>query len=846
MSGNTIWKFLLTAFLVLIAVLYLNPLSDTPFDEYLLSQSDKSEAFVGYLDDAKAVAEIDSKKSVYSALRAIAIEQQVDLIQYFPGEFLEASLVNIEKRNDEVLKAMLGRSKSSLQKGLDLKGGVSVTLQLPVNVDVPAGQVKEDLSKALEIIAERVNGMGLTEPIIRSEGENRIVVQMPGVSLRNDPEVIATIIRPARLEFSRVFNGRYPTGPFDTTTPSGYVIKEIERTDNEGKIQTSYYFVKRIPEMTGEAIKSAWAVPGQFGGFEILMNFTNQGEKDFARITTDISSESRATGRPGLLAIVLDHKLYTAPQVNEPILNGSARISGDFTAREAQETAQILENPLEFELEVTEMYEVSPTMAKDSIDSSIQAFMIGGGLVVLFMLIYYMVAGVVAMVTVAVNILLVLGALAMYGATLTLPGIAALVLTVGMAVDANILIFERMREELRSGKNLKAALSGGFEKALSTIVDANVTTLITAVILILFGTGSVKGFGVTLAIGICATMFGALIVSRWMLDILINKEIIKRMLTVSLLKPTKIEFLHFRKIAFATSWLIVLIGAVTVYMHRDHIYGIDFTGGEEITFVANEELSSKIVEELGEAAGLTALPYYSTQTSLNGDTYTKIQTPVAEGQQFWDALKVAYPDQQDYLGMTEIGASVGEEIKMNALVSVTIALACILLYVALRFEIGFGVGAVVATVHDVLMTIGVFVMLGGQFSAPMIAALLMIVGYSINDTIVVFDRIREELDLNPTMKLWNVVNLAINRTLSRTLLTSLTTLLVTVSLLIFGTGIIRDFAITFCVGILTGTFSSIFIASPVFYAWHKGQRRHVDSGADLKPTYEWETGSKKG
>ena len=421
-----------------------------------------------------------------------------------------------------------------------------------------------------------------------------------------------------------------------------------------------------------------------------------------------------------------------------------------------------------------------------------------------------------------------------------------MVLTIGMAVDANILIFERMREELRTGKTLPNALLGGFDKALSTILDANVTTLITSFILIYFGTGPVKGFGVTLAIGIGATLFCALLVSRFILDLVVNTGFVQRMFTIALLKEPKINFLNYRKYAFATSWIIVAVGIAGLIYRGEDIYGIDFTGGDEISFHFAEDLALGEVESVAAGLGIENVNL-TRQTPLGagGKTILKVQTNFEQGDTLSKALVDTFPGKGlERIGNNMIGPSVGKEIQFNAFLSIGIALICILLYVALRFEVGFGVGAVVATIHDLFMTIGIFTLFGNQFSAPMVAALLMIVGYSLNDTIVVFDRIREELDLNPGLKLGQLVNLAINKTLSRTILTSLTTLLVTTSLLVFGTGIIRDFAFTFLIGILTGTFSSVFIASPVFFWWHKGDRRHVESQKERLPNYEWEAGSK--
>ena len=327
-----------------------------------------------------------------------------------------------------------------------------------------------------------------------------------GYPPRKIPKWLNVLKKPARLEFKFVHRTRTPTGPYDTTAPVGYEVKALDQEAPDGAIATSYLFVKRLPEMTGEAIAKSNPSVGEFGAYEIQIKFTSEGGDQFAELTREIV-RGNTTNIPGRLAITLDGELLTAPSVQEVIPGGSARITGSFTLREAQQVSNGLNNPLDIPLRVAEMYEVEPTLARESIDSGIKAFSIGATAVVLFMLGYYLVAGLVALIAVVVNLIIVLGTLASIDATLTLPGIAALVLTIGMAVDANILIFERMREELRTGKTLPNALLGGFDKALSTILDANVTTLITSFILIFFGTGPVKGFGVTLAIGIGATLF---------------------------------------------------------------------------------------------------------------------------------------------------------------------------------------------------------------------------------------------------------------------------------------------------------------------------------------------------
>jgi SecD/SecF fusion protein len=393
------------------------------------------------------------------------------------------------------------------------------------------------------------------------------------------------------------------------------------------------------------------------------------------------------------------------------------------------------------------------------------------------------------------------------------------------------------------------ATAGAFAKVTSTIVDANVTTLITASILIWLGTGPVKGFGVTLAIGICASIFCALVVTRFLVDFLVHRVGVSNVLGLCIFPDKKLDFFQFRKPAFAASWVLVIAGVISVVIHHDNIMGIDFTGGDEMTVSFEERIDTGDLQDAIAALELGEVnPSYQNLIGEDREVL-KLQTRFDQSRVVLTALQGAFPTAgfvED--GVSQIGASVSGSIQANAIWSVIAALGGILLYVAFRFEVGYGVGAVVATVHDVLMTIGIFVLCGqfgiftsGQFTAPMLAAILMIVGYSINDTIVVFDRIREELELNPGSNLRSIINLAISRVFSRSLLTSITTLLAALSLYIFGAGVINDFSFVFIVGILTGTFSSIFIASPVFFWWHKGDRRHVEEHQLTPKRYEWES-----
>ena len=845
MSGNILWKFVLTAVIIFWCVAEISPLKDRPFEDYIVEQATaETTEFASIMERAQARVESKESKTLFLALREMGAEDDIDYAVFFPQVNLR-DVANQNKRNDILLKHILTSAQSNLRLGLDLKGGVGVTLKIAEGAPGSKFEQAEQLKDAIEIMGSRLDGHGVAEPIIRPVGDDAIEIQIAGLSTKDNPEVLEDLKKPARLEFRSVHETLNPDTTPKNKYPVGYEVLAEENEDRKtGEVFERRMFVKLIPEATGEIVDDAYVSQTQTGGFQINLEMTSDGADILAAVT------GKMIGKP--LAIVLDGKLYSAPTVNG-VLSSRAQITGTYSQREAINLANVLNNPLAVELRVDQMYEVQPTLAEGARASSINAAQWGAGLVIGFMLLYYFAGGVVAVISALVNIVIVLGVLASLGATLTLPGVAALVLTLGMGVDANILIFERLREELKSGKSIKNATAGAFDKVTSTIVDANVTTLITASILIWLGTGPVKGFGITLAIGICASIFCALVVTRFLVDFLVHRIGLRKVLGMDLFPSKRLDFFKFRKPAFIVSWLIVLAGVVSVVVHHDNILGKDFTGGDEMTVAYDQRLGTEAImqvvvdQDLGDVT-----PIY--QSLIGQDVeILKLQTPFDEARLVLEQLQAAFPDANLIeTGITQIGASVSKSIQWNALYSVLCALGGILLYVAFRFEVGYGVGAVVATIHDVLMTIGIFVICGelgifvsGQFTAPMLAAILMIVGYSINDTIVAFDRIREELELNPGTDLRSIINLALSRVFSRTLLTSITTLLAALSLYIFGAGVITDFSFIFIIGILTGTFSSIFIASPVFYWWHKGDRRHVEEHQLTPKRYEWESSSEK-
>ena len=848
MFKRNLWKILLSALIMTFAVAELVPLHDRPFADYARTHATaKTTEFAKLLDEAAKRQQAGQAPSVFVALKQIATERKLDLTQYYPDINIESTLKNVEKRNDILLNELLRRSKSNFQLGLDLKGGVAVTLEVDPKVvgNDPANISQDKLTKAIEIISARINAFGVVEPVIRPVGNNRIEIELPGVSTKDNPEILDNIKKPAQLTFCLVHSTLTPRDVAPGEVPPGYQEMSYTQQQSDGTEFEESLFVKRIPEMTGKDIANSYARPDMYGKPEVDMQFTTDGRKRFAEVTGAIAAEGQRTGHPGRMAIVLDGKLYSAPTVREEIDSPAAVITGSFTDREAMDLANVLNNPLDLPLIVKEQYEVGPSLAQDAISSGVFAAAIGVIAVAAFMITFYTTGGVVAVLMLAVNLVIIGGVMASLGATMTLPGLAGIVLTVGMAVDANILIFERMREELALGKSLATANQSGYLKALWTILDAHAVQLIICCIMIGLGTGPIKGFGVTLAIGVLSTLFSVLITSHLVMELIIESGFIKKFRMNRLLKDIQVDFIRYGKPAFIGSWLIVIIGFAYVIYQGPKIYGIDFAGGDMINVQFKQQPDAAKIREIAKASGVSDINVTAVSSIGGGGQALNIETPEGKADIVFDALQTALPqDGLEKIGQSHIGASIGKEIELNALLAVGVSMATILVYIAFRFEFGFGVGAMFSSLHDILMTIGIFVLTGHQFSAPMVAAILCIAGYSINETVVVFDRIREELKLNPNGSLRDVINTAIRKVFARTIMTATTTFLAALALFLFGGGVLRDISFTFLVGIVTSTFSAIFIASQVFYWWHKGDRKHVEAHSDIAPKYEWQGASR--
>ena len=710
------------------------------------------------------------------------------------------------------LEEVLPPSKK-IKLGLDLQGGTSFLIKLTPQEDQAI--TTDLLDQAVEVIRKRVDAYGVSEPVITPQGRERILVQIPGLDTGQIETTKAELQRVAKLELATVAGGadriaRIEAG--EEIMPPGFVIKAY-KDRIEGKDQEFKLLVKRRPELSGEHVKRAYAYFDD-QGYGVSLSLDSEGAKIFGDLT-----QSLAPTR-GQIAILLDGEVQSAPHVNEPIYGGSAVITGRFSEKEARDLASALENPLRVPVEVEETRSVSPTLGTDSIRSGILAGLTGLVLVFAFVIGYYRFAGVVAFVGLLVNMVILFGAMAMFNFVLTLPGIAGIILTMGMAVDANVLIYERLREETSAGKSLKAALEAAYDKAFSAIFDANVTTLITAVILFWQATGSVKGFAVTLTLGIIASMFSALLVTRTAFRWLIERFGLKKLSMLDLIPKRKFDFLGKRRLAALLS-LALIGGSIAIFALRgEKNFGIDFRGGDLLVIDSKQPVTIAEARETLEGIGLGDVVIQFEREGMQDRL--SIRSPQGSSANILSKLQETYRDRDvTAVAQENVGPQIGLEFAKRAVLALGLGMIGILIYVTFRFEFSFALGALVALIHDVIITMGIFSLIGGELSLVMVGAILTIAGYSINDTIVVFDRIREGLKNRERGSIQALMNTSINETLGRTILTGGTTLLSVGALYFFGGAVLRDFSFAILVGILIGTYSSIFIAAPIVLWWSK-------------------------
>ncbi len=649
---------------------------------------------------------------------------------------------------------------------------------------------------------------------------------------------------------------------FGNPDPSYVFMLEKNKIEGyKGDVYTPC-FVGRRPLLTGENISKADTDFDMYGRPQVSLSFDSFGTRKFAEITgkyAPYGSSNKDAARGRQLAIVLDGFVYSAPVINEKIEGGNAVISGSFGSAEANILRNVLNaGAMPAPLKFMGKRFVSPTLGADSIQAATKAILVGLGSVILFLLVYYRYMGSVASLALALDLILLpvcaviaSGILSLFTSdstmsggsllrlpVLTLPGIAGIMLTIGMAVDANVLIYERTREEQMNGKPPFASIMAGYQRAFLAIFDGNLTTAITAVILFIFGTGVIRGFSVTLIAGIMASMFTALVVTKMVFQATVKETRTKPMAMMQLLSDKiNIPFTkYFSVCLIASIAIIVVTDSITVFRaikNPASVFAVDFTGGAKVSYtVANPEQASLAdIRKVANEAGITdAAPQYQKSED---QTHLEIKTVLTElnGREISEVLTEALENAETlkdggftYTDIDSVGSQIGKEMKKSAYLAIILSTIAMLLYITLRFEFGFALGAITALVHDVLITIGIFSCLGLQFNLTIVAAMLTIVGYGVNDTIVLFDRVREELKRDQKTDFKELTNRCVNLTLSRTILTSTTTLFTILSLLIFTSGDIQGFAACMFIGILVSTYSSIFIAAPIMLAWYKQKR----------------------
>lgn len=670
-------------------------------------------------------------------------------------------------------------------------------------------RVSSALTQSMEVVRRRVDELGTTEPLIQRQGEDRIIVQVPGLT---DPQRLKALLnQTAKLSFHMVDVSMPVTEAINTRPPAQ---SEVLYSTDDPAVP---YLIERRALISGENLVDAQASFDQRTNEPVVsFRFDSRGAQRFAQATQE------NVGRP--FAIVLDQQVISAPVIREPILGGSGQISGNFSVEGANDLAVLLRaGALPATLTVVEERTVGPGLGQDSINAGVTASIIGGIAVVVFMVALYGTFGVMANIALAANIALILAALSLIGSTLTLPGIAGIVLTMGMAVDSNVLIYERIREEAKNGRSLIQAIDIGFKKAFATIVDANLTTLIAAVVLFFLGSGPVRGFAVTLSIGIVTTVFTAFTLTFWLMAFWYRWKRPKHMpksVRTGFFDNRNIRFMAARKLNFGAAMLISvasLVGFATVGMNL----GIDFKGGSIIEVQARD--GSADLSDIRERLSQLNLGEVQAQ-GFGDDSSALIRLQAQDGgenaeQSALTKVRGELEAEYDFRRVEVVGPSVSSDLTYSATIGVAAALFGILIYIWFRFEWQFALGAIIATLHDVIFTLGLFVLTGIEFNLTSIAAILTIIGYSLNDTVVVYDRMRENLRRYKKMPLEVLIDESINQTLSRTVLTAGSTILALGALYLFGGEVIASFTFAMLAGVLIGTFSSIYIAGPVLIAF---------------------------
>ena len=745
----------------------------------------------------------------------------------------------------------------TLKPGIDLAGGSAFTVEVQKRTDQDGNLIDvspESVQQAIKTLVDRLNPTGTKDLLIQAQGKDRITIEMPGISADEADQTKRLIEQTAKLELRKVHLDSATQAPLvkaGQVIVPGYAYFLYKGTDRENNPFEEPLLLSRRIEIEGKHVKKA--VPSQQDTGVVLIRLSHEGGNRMIDLTAKM-----IPGRERI-AVVLDGVVMSAPVVQTVPLGSNFEISGMGSLQESKDLASALMNPLENPLIILEVRQVSARLGSATIHQGINAGLAGLGLTLLCILLYYRMGGVIALCGLAVNILILFGAMAMFEFTFTLPGIAGIILTIGIAVDANVLIYERLREELKAGKSLKNAINAAYDKAFTAIFDANITTLITALILFWRASSTVKGFALTLTIGILASMFAALLVTRvlfwWAAGTSGEKKgFVKKLSFMNVIPDKMMDFMGKRQIAFFVSGILLVSSLALIGVKRDTSLGVDFAGGVSIKFqLENNVVTDTEVLEAIKDLKLSKTPIVQEETIPNTGNLISIRCAnnkdpdnpdkLSDEELIIQELRKDIPllAEKHMVERTDeatnittevavykieeardgVSASLGKEFLLNSIIALGIGLIGILIYITIRFEFSFAVGAFVALFHDLIICIGIIILLpGSELSLIHVGAVLTIAGYSINDTIVVFDRIRETLRMKRG-DVADVMNIAINATLSRTLLTSVTTFMSVLVLYIFGGPALKDFSFAIMAGVIVGTYSSIFVASPIVLLWSK-------------------------
>ena len=714
---------------------------------------------------------------------------------------------------------------SDITLGLDLAGGVSITYEV-VGDEEPSATDLADTKRKLE---ERVYNYS-NEAQVYLEGNDRINVEIPGVTDAN--AILEELGNPGTLYFLA------QKGSDGNNNYSQTIVQ-----DEDGNSSLAYVLNRSIDEivadgcvvLNGSDIKSAEAVPyqdsqtGNTSSYCIDLLLNDEGRQKFADATTSAYQNGET------IAIYYDGKVICAPTVNGALTDGRAQISGNYTYEDAEKLASLIRiGGLKLELNEIHSKVVGAQLGSDAIKTSLEAGAIGLAVIAVFMIAVYFLPGFVASLALLLYTALVVLLLNGFDITLTLPGIAGIILSIGMAVDANVIIFARIREELATGKTVKSSEKIGFDKALSAILDGNITTLIAALVLLIFGSGSIKGFAQTLILGIVLSMFTALFVTRWLLRAFYAIGFTSEKWYGVGKEHKALDFVGKRWVYFAISLVLIVGGFVMMGVNKAQTgnplnLSLDFVGGTSMTVTFNEqkslsELETDVIPEMEKIAGSAVQPQpvqNSTDVVFKTNALDVTRRDAIE-----EMLLDKYGVENEQIVMETIGGTISKETTVKTFASVCVAMVCMLIYIAIRFKnISFGAGGVLALLHDVLVVLAFYAAAKVSVGSTFIACMLTLVGYSINATIVVYDRIRENRSqMGSGADLKDVINRSITQTLSRSIFTSLTTFIMVAALYVLGVTAIREFALPLMVGIACGTYSSVFLAGSMYYMMQKNKK----------------------